>query len=36
MDWLKEISELVKLVLVVFGEEVILVNIGLLVALVER
>ena len=36
MDWLKEISELAKLVLVVFGKEVILMNIRLLVALVER
>ena len=36
MDWLKEISELAKLVPVVFGKEVILMNIRLLVALVER
>ena len=36
MDWLKEISELAKLVLVVFGKEVILMNIRLLVALVAR
>ena len=36
IDWLKEISELAKLVPVVFGKEVILMNIRLLVALVER
>lgn len=36
MDWLKEISELAKLVPVVFSKEVILMNIRLLVALVER
>ena len=36
MDWFKEILELVKLVPVVFRKQVILVNIRLLVALVER